>query len=155
MAKHQHRTTWDGKPIAASPPFGATVVVYRTAQQAPEVLLLHRAHEGPDFEGDWAWTPPSGARYPGEGILDCAERELREETGLELHLIPIKGDQQEWLVFAAEMSGNTSITLSEEHDRYEWVTADKAVEMCKPDMVSRAIRAAFHGLGLGSLPPPD
>ncbi len=69
-------TTWDGKPISPEPPFGASVVVYRRGAAGVEFLILHRAHSGPEFDGDWAWTPPSGARLPHEPILACAEREL-------------------------------------------------------------------------------
>jgi hypothetical protein len=70
------RTTWDGLPISHEPPYGATVVVYRDRGRAPEVLLLHRAHHGPDHAGDWTWTPPTGSRLPDEPIDQCARREL-------------------------------------------------------------------------------
>ena len=43
------RTTWDGLPISEEPPFGATVVVYRHNGARLEILLLHRAHHGPDY----------------------------------------------------------------------------------------------------------
>ena len=34
-----------------------------------EFLLLHRvAPGGPDYEGEWAWTPPAGARQPREDL---------------------------------------------------------------------------------------
>ena len=78
------RTTWDGLPISEEPPFGATVVVYRHNGARLEILLLHRAHHGPDYVGDWAWTPPAGSRLPDEPIEACARRELLEETGLDL-----------------------------------------------------------------------
>ena len=78
------RTTWDGLPISDEWPFGATVIVYRVRFAKPEVLLLHRAHYGPDHAGDWAWTPTAASRLPGEPIDQCARRELREETGLEV-----------------------------------------------------------------------
>ena len=60
--------TWDGLPVSDTDPRGASVIVYREGKAGLEVLVLHRAHRGPDFEGDWAWTPPSGARQPGENI---------------------------------------------------------------------------------------
>ncbi|NUS58577.1 MAG: NUDIX domain-containing protein, partial [Streptomycetaceae bacterium] len=75
-------TTWDGLPIADDDPRGAGVVTRRPTGGGTEYLLLHRHHEGPAYEGDWAWTSPSGARLPGEPVLTGALRELGEEAGL-------------------------------------------------------------------------
>jgi hypothetical protein len=48
-------STWDGLPVAADPPYGASVLVgRRDAGGEREWLLLHRAHGGPDYAGDWA-----------------------------------------------------------------------------------------------------
>src|SRR5687767_4663816 len=80
-------TTYDGLPISPVAPFGATVIVYRRAVRGVQFLMLHRAHDGPDFEGDCAWTPPSGARFPNEPIELCARRELLEEIGLTLPMV--------------------------------------------------------------------
>jgi len=55
-----------------------------------EYLPLHRAHRGAGYAGDWAWTPPSGARLPGEPVLAGALRELKEEAGIaSAELVPI------------------------------------------------------------------
>src|SRR4051794_11769779 len=76
-------TTWDGKPIAAEDPRGCAVLVRRRlAAGELQTLLLHRAHNGPEYEGDWAWTAPAGARFPGEPVLAAASRELAEEAGI-------------------------------------------------------------------------
>jgi len=48
------------------PPFGATIVVVRGQAAATEALLLHRAHNGPEYAGDWAWTPPAGERFASQ-----------------------------------------------------------------------------------------
>ena len=48
-------STWDGLPVAADPPYGASVLVWRRdAGGERQWLLLHRAHGGPDYAGDWA-----------------------------------------------------------------------------------------------------
>jgi 8-oxo-dGTP pyrophosphatase MutT (NUDIX family) len=76
------RATWDGLAVSREKPYGASVVVWRYIDGEREFLLLHRrAPGGPDFAGDWAWTPPGEARLPGESIDQTARRELREETG--------------------------------------------------------------------------
>jgi 8-oxo-dGTP diphosphatase len=46
-------------------------VVHRNGR----VLLVHR----PKYDD---WTLPKGKAVPGESDLDCAKREVREETGL-------------------------------------------------------------------------
>ncbi len=78
--------TWDGDVVARERPYGASVLVWRKPEGARQWLILHRKHHGADYEGEWAWTPPSGARRPGEPLDRCAQRELCEETGLTLRL---------------------------------------------------------------------
>lgn len=82
------QTTHDGQPIAPDPPFGASIIVYRRTADQVEFLILHRAHHGIAYEGDWAWPPPAGARWPGEPPNEAAQRELKEETGLETPIQP-------------------------------------------------------------------
>lgn len=53
----------------------AGCVVWRRAGHGLEVLVAHR----PRYD-DWAF--PKGKRDPGESDLECALREVREETGL-------------------------------------------------------------------------
>src|SRR5207244_4189438 len=137
-------TTWDGLEISSEPPFGASVVVVRGGDAGTEVLLLHRAHHGPDYVGNWAWTPPAGARLPGEPIATCAARELREETGLSLPVVPTTCGTAEWPVYLAEASDDASVILDAEHDRFEWVAAGQASARCLPETVARALDAAIQ-----------
>ena len=74
--------TYDGLPVSREPPHGATVLVLSRGPTEWRYLVLHRAHRGLDLDGDWAWTPPAGARFPNENIAVCAARELREESGV-------------------------------------------------------------------------
>ncbi len=46
------------------------------------VLLLRRSPDASSWPGQW--TFPGGRLEPGEGLRDCAARELIEETGLRL-----------------------------------------------------------------------
>jgi SAM-dependent methyltransferase/8-oxo-dGTP pyrophosphatase MutT (NUDIX family) len=146
------RATWDGQPVSDAPPFGATIVVFRRQGAATEVLLLHRAHHGPDYAGEWAWTPPAGARLPGEPIEVCAQRELREETGLDLPLQPTECGSAEWPHYLAEAPGDAAIRLDVEHDRFEWAAADEAPLRCLPDLTRLPLRAAIERIqGQGAL----
>jgi 8-oxo-dGTP pyrophosphatase MutT (NUDIX family) len=126
-------TTWDGLPISPEPPYGCAVVVYRQTASGRELLMLHRAQRGADYEGDWAWTPPSGARLPGEAPDDCARRELREETGLSLPLHATACGTTEWYAYRAEAGEDARIILDAEHDRYAWLPPGEAVARCAPD----------------------
>ncbi len=135
-------TTYDGLPIAPEPPFGASVVVWRRGEAGIEVLLLHRAHHGPDYDGDWAWTPPAGARQPGEHPDLAARRELKEETGLELAIEATPFGSAEWLVYVARAPANAAVVLDAEHDRFEWVTLGDACRRCLPQVVADQLRAA-------------
>jgi 8-oxo-dGTP pyrophosphatase MutT (NUDIX family) len=137
-------TTWDGLPISSELPHGATIVVFRRIGPALDVLLLHRAHNGPHYEGDWAWTPPAGARLPGEPIEDCARRELHEETGLDLPIRPTECGSADWCVFVTEAAADALVVLDAEHDRHEWVPAQVAVARCRPVQVSEPLRAALE-----------
>jgi 8-oxo-dGTP pyrophosphatase MutT (NUDIX family) len=136
-------TTYDGEPIAPDPPFGATVVVFRRGVGGLELLLLHRAHNGPGYEGDWAWTPPAGARKPGEDPHACARRELKEETGLEITIrpTPLAGD---WPAYEGEASSDASVVLDGEHDRFAWLAPGEALARCRPDIVAEQVQAALR-----------
>ena len=140
--------TWDGHPVSPEPPFGATVVVYRLVEGGAEFLVLHRPHAAREHDEDWVWTPPSGARYPGEEIAACAVRELAEETGLDLVPVPVRLGEAEWYLYAAQMAEPGPIRLSAEHDEWRWVPLARALEMCRPEVVAEGIGAVAAALGL-------
>ncbi|HEY3956888.1 MAG TPA: GNAT family N-acetyltransferase [Streptosporangiaceae bacterium] len=136
------KRTWDGLPVAQDHPQGAMVVVRRAGAESgaeAEYLMLHRAHRGPGYEGDWAWTPPSGARLPGEPVLAGAARELGEEAGLTAALRPVDLSGQ-WAVFAADVPAGTEARLDAEHDRFDWLPAAQAERRCRPDVVAASFR---------------
>lgn len=143
--------TWDGLPIAAGEPNGCTIVVRRPGPDGvwPEYLVLHRAHHGPDYAGEWAWTPPAGARQPGEAVLAAALRELAEESGLHpaadrLRPLDLSG---RWVRFGLDVPSGTQVLLVDaEHDRFEWLPAAAAMARCRPGTVAAGIRLAQAAL---------
>jgi len=145
-SKRPVERTWDGEPISPDPPFGAVIVVFRLDEDEPTFLLLHRGQFGPSFDGDWAWGPPSGARYPDENIDVCAARELAEETGFTLPLTCISGGLDTWCVYIAEQPEAMSPQLSVEHDRYTWLRLDDAVRRISPEVVRAQLTAAAAAL---------
>ena len=108
--------------------------------------MLHRAHEGPDYAGDWAWTPPSGARQPGEDADAAAARELREETGLELPLTRIESPNPDVALFLAEAPGDAAVMLDTEHDTHRWLPLDAAAKLCLPAAVADGLRSVASAL---------
>lgn len=135
-------TTWDGLPVARERPYACCVVVWRHGAVGREFLVLHRAHFGPDFAGDWAWTPPSGARQPGEDPDAAAARELLEETGLELALTRLESPSPDVSLYVAEAPGAAEVALDSEHDAHRWLPLEAAVELCLPATVADGLRAA-------------
>jgi 8-oxo-dGTP pyrophosphatase MutT (NUDIX family) len=137
--------TWDGLPRATEPPFGCLVVVYRRSPQL-EILLLHRANQGE--EGDWAWTPPSGCRTPGEAVEDCAARELAEEAGLALPVRLHGADSHDWYAGTAEAPPDAEVRLVDpEHDRYRWADLATVRALVRPDLVLANMERALATLG--------
>jgi 8-oxo-dGTP pyrophosphatase MutT (NUDIX family) len=132
--------TFDGTPRASEPPYGAAIIVYRGDAAPYEYLILHRAEQGPNFEGDWAWTPPSGARKPHESIAACVLRELEEETGISDRPRSTKLGNEEWRIFYLHVPEDIVIDLSQEHDRLRWMTAEQAAAKCLPARVGEQIR---------------
>jgi 8-oxo-dGTP pyrophosphatase MutT (NUDIX family) len=135
-------SSWADAPVAPDKPHGCAIVVWRATSSGREYLVLHRRHAGPpEYEGDWAWTPPSGARQPSERLDEAARRELREETGLKLSVVPTELGAEDWAVFSAEAPVDAVIVLDDEHDRFLWVSAADAVRLCLPASVGRSVAA--------------
>jgi 8-oxo-dGTP pyrophosphatase MutT (NUDIX family) len=123
---------------------GAMIAVYRRVMGGVEYLILHRGHAGPAYEGEWAWGPPGGSREPGESIDACAARELCEETGLEGELTPIPFRDPRWAVYVQEVPPDAQIRLSEEHDRFLWLTAEEALALVSPEIIVEELRAVIE-----------
>ena len=135
-------TTWDGLPVAREPPYACCVVVWREAVDGREFLVLHRAHEGPDYAGEWAWTPPSGARQPAEDPDAAAERELREETGLDLPISRIEPLTEDVALYLVEAPADAEVALDAEHDAFRWLSLEAAAALCLPAVVADGLRHA-------------
>jgi RimJ/RimL family protein N-acetyltransferase/8-oxo-dGTP pyrophosphatase MutT (NUDIX family) len=111
-----------------------------------EVLVLHRAGLGET--GDWAWTPPSGARFPAEPPEECAARELQEETGLEGAPVRVSGaGSAAWWVYAFEVGSDAVVAIDGEHDRWEWLLPEEAIRRCEPAAVRKSLRQALAAVG--------
>jgi 8-oxo-dGTP pyrophosphatase MutT (NUDIX family) len=115
--------------IARERPYACCVVVWREAENRRGFLLLHRlAAGGASYEGEWAWTPPSGARQPGEAPDAAAARELEEEIGLTLPLTPLleASASEDVALYVAQAQADAEVVLDDEHDRFQWLPLEEA-----------------------------
>ena len=127
--------TWDGLPISAEQPHGCAIVVFQRVGSGLRLLLLHRKHNGSAYEGDWAWTTPSGARLPGEPVIACAQRELAEEAGLTLPIHPTIAEDPTGSSTGRKPHKTLRSRCDAEHDRYEWLEPAEAFRRIAPDRV--------------------
>jgi RimJ/RimL family protein N-acetyltransferase len=127
-------STWDGRQIAAATPPGSSVVVRRLGPAGRfSYLLVHRAVNRADYEGDWAWTPPAGARQPGEAIFPATLRELDEETGIVSDDVWAVDLSSTWAAFACDVPHDQVVELLDvEHDRFMWVSEEAAADRVRP-----------------------
>lgn len=63
----------------------AAVVVRAGAEGSPDRILI--SHRFPDAHLPDFWEFPGGKLEPGESSSDCARREVREETGVEVRVL--------------------------------------------------------------------
>lgn len=101
------------------------------------VLALRRSKFKDFAPGQWEVV--SGRVFEGETLLDAAQRELLEETGcldsvdpfpINAYLALRGGETMLVVLFRVRVSSETQIELSQEHDRYQWLSAGEFHECC-------------------------
>lgn len=124
-------------------------VVVRRDRHGTRVLLLHHREQG-------QWRLPKGKLKPGESAARAAEREVREEAGLDLragrylgvthyfYLNPRGSGCISKFVYFFEMDGGEGrVELEPTFDDARWLPPREAIERLdwenERDMVRRAI----------------
>jgi lipoyl(octanoyl) transferase len=119
--------------MASAPALKVGVVVFHRRDDGRlRYLLLRR----PPQRGGW-WGVITGAVEPGESAREAAERETREESGIErflavldmdyIHTFQKGGRTIREPYFAIRVPPDSPVRLSEEHVAYRWATLEEAV----------------------------
>lgn len=126
------------------------------------VLTLQRA---PDGKRPGSWETVYGKIDAREKPEKAAVRELREETGLEvesLYNVTVSNFYlhashtiQMCITFAAFVAEDAAVTLSEEHQRFEWLSIDEACDRFTWPREAHALRDAYHLLRTGDAGPVE
>lgn len=112
-----------------------------------ELLMLHR-------KDNKKWTMPGGTMEFGESMTDCALREVKEESGLNVVIKDIIGTytdpnirvsysdgevrQEFTIVYYGEVQGY-NVSLDEESSNYVWVSFDRVLELPLADSQRRRL----------------
>ncbi|MFD9910108.1 NUDIX hydrolase [Streptomyces sp. NPDC059063] len=113
---------------AQDPISAAGCVLWRRSpvHGALEFCVVHR----PKYD-DWSW--PKGKLKPGETLLDCAVREVEEETGFTCVLGPplpaahyLANGRPKVVHYWAAEAGPGHFTPNREVDRIRWLPAPEA-----------------------------
>ncbi len=149
-------------PMTQIVPGVVEVYVIRHNRGDWRVLVLQRA---PDASRPGSWELVYGKIDAGERPEHAAVRELREETGLDvqaLYNVTVNSFYlhttqtiQMSIVFAAFVGEDSAVALSEEHQRFEWLTVDEACERFTWPRAARGLKDVRHLLAQGDAGPAE
>ncbi len=138
------------------------VYVIRPVAGDWRVLVLQRAA---DAIRPASWETVYGKIDSGERPERAAVRELREETGLELNalynvtvssfFLHTTQTIQMAIVFAAFVASDSEVVLSDEHQRFEWLSVDEACDRFTWPRAAQALKDARHLLARGDAGPVE
>ncbi|MEA2763760.1 MAG: ral secretion pathway protein [Gemmatimonadaceae bacterium] len=150
------------KPMTQIVPGVVEVYVIRHNGGDWRALVLQRAA---DTTRPGSWETVYGKIDAGERPEQAAVRELREETGLELNalynvtvssfFLHTSQTVQMAIVFAAFVEMDSEVTLSDEHQRFEWLSLEEACGRFTWPRAAQALTDANRLLARGNAGPVE
>jgi len=102
------------------------------------VLILKRSGKVVSEESPWEWDLPGGHVEKDESLEAALDREVWEETSLDLgEATKIYTDDYTTFFVSYEWEG--SIMLSKEHDEYKWIKPEQITNYYIGDKYERAV----------------
>ncbi|CAF1208817.1 unnamed protein product [Rotaria magnacalcarata] len=128
----------------------AGYIIFRRLERNPiEYLLLQTS------SGKHHWTPPKGRLEAGESPLQAAERETKEEAGLDKNDLEYYNQFQETITYdskgqlknvfyylASLRNVDQIIRLSDEHQNLCWSTLEDACRLANHSETENVLRKA-------------
>lgn len=144
---HTVRTDYyyrDDAPAANSIRPAAAVAILNSKR---ELLMLHR-------KDNKKWTMPGGTLEFGESMTECALREVKEESGIDVKIKDIIGTytdpnikvaysdgeiRQEFTIVYYGEASNHEVVLDDESSQFQWVSLDDILALPLADSQRRRI----------------
>lgn len=106
---------------------GTTIVV------GEEILLAKRCEfwQGKPAPLPGFWSIFAGAVEPGESVMNCAIRELREESCIDIEIHQLQyindliDDDKQLTVYITELKKKPEVILNDEHTDFLWFSIEK------------------------------
>lgn len=97
-----------------------------------EVLMIHRVKKVQDMH-QGKWNGLGGKLEPGETPEECARREIREESGIEVDELTLKGiltfpafaNEEDWYAFVFVARSTSEKLIDSPEGNLSWVKRDR------------------------------
>ena len=105
-------------------------------RQDGRTLMIHRVKKQGDMH-QGKWNGLGGKLEPGETPEECARREIREESGLEVELLTLKGfltfplfsEGEDWYAFVFTAQGVKGSLIESPEGDLAWIDDQRLLEL--------------------------
>lgn len=105
-------------------------------RRGDQTLMIHRVKR-PDDMHQGKWNGLGGKLEPGETPEACAIREIREESGLEVHDLRMRGvltfpgfaKDEDWYVFVFTAQAVAGELIDPPEGNLEWIPNDRLIDL--------------------------